>query len=763
MPSAHPDSGIAEPQTRLPADDGAETFSVLVNMVCRFVEAWDAAQSPPDLRQFVPADKGLRKLVLAELIKTDLEYRWVQFNFPKRLHEYRAEFSELAGPGLTADLICEEFLARRNSGLQVAPEEYIDEFPEHAESLRQLLGMNQDFHSTLIVKPDDVRTLDGVEPGTTVDDFELMLSLGKGAFAKVFLARQKSMQRLVAVKVSADSGTEPQTLAQLDHDHIVRVFDQRLLPERKLRLLYMQYVPGGTLQALVPRVQKAAPHERTGKILLDVVDDALEQRGELRPSESSVRQKLAGYSWPETVAWLGARLAAALHYAHGKDVLHRDIKPANVLLTAEGQPKLADFNISYSEKVSGATPAAYFGGSLTYMSPEQLEAFHPLRERQPEDLDERADIYSLGVMLWQLLCGARPFLDDDAEGNWHATLDRMIDVRRRGITEEIAAGLPADCPPMLRRVLIRCLAPDPTDRFQTADDLAQQLEVCLDPQARALIDPVEGRNVRWQRRWAVPMLILMVLIPNIAIAVYNHHFNHDYIVEDDAMKPFVPAFDRAVLWINGIAFPLGIGLGLWLTARVAQPVQSLLSAGVGKAAVARPQKRACIRLGEHASWVCLGLWTVAGFAYPIALHIVSGGLPREYWARFIGSLVICGLLATAYPFFLVTWFAVRRLFPIYIQHAQCGPDDVGELQRLQQRLQAYLIVAVCVPFVAIAGLSLAAMAGPTVGHDALTMFLVCVLSIVAVVLTFFQVYVPLQQDLSALVWTLSRDKDRRRE
>jgi hypothetical protein len=218
-----------------------------------------------------------------------------------------------------------------------------------------------------------------------------------------------------------------------------------------------------------------------------------------------------------------------------------------------------------------------------------------------------------------------------------------------------------------------------------------------------------------------------------------------------------------VLWINGIAFPLGIGAGLWLTSRVARPVQALLAGQGGTAAGTAPQKLNCLRLGEQASWVCLGLWTVAGIAYPVALHIASGGLPREYWARFIGSLVICGLLATAYPFFLVTWFAVRRLFPVYIQHACCGPDDVAALQRLQRRLQAYLIVAFCVPFVAIAGLSLAAMSGSTVGHDAVTMFLVCVLSIVAVVLTFFRVYVPLQQDLSALVWTLSRDKDQRRE
>src|SRR5262249_13315507 len=73
--------------------------------------------------------------------------------------------------------------------------------------------------------------LDRIEIGQRIDDFDLLTSLGSGAFARVFLARQRSLQRLVAVKISSDHGTEPQTLAQLDHDYIVRVFDQRLLDE----------------------------------------------------------------------------------------------------------------------------------------------------------------------------------------------------------------------------------------------------------------------------------------------------------------------------------------------------------------------------------------------------------------------------------------------------------------------------------------------------------------------------------------------------
>jgi hypothetical protein len=366
-------------------------------------------------------------------------------------------------------------------------------------------------------------------------------------------------------------------------------------------------------------------------------------------------------------------------------------------------------------------------------------------------------------MLWQLLCGTRPFADDDAEGNWHATLDRMIDVRRRGITQKIAAGLPADCPPTLQRVLTRCLAPDPAERWQTGNELAQQLEVCLDPLARGLIDPVEGRNVRWQRRFAVPILILIVLLPNVVAAVYNHNFNWRLIHEDDdeRVQRAIPAFHDAVWYINGIAFPLGISLGVWLSHYAASPVQVLVRGGSSAGASSARRRSACLRLGERASWVCLGLWVVAGICYPVVLHLAAGGLPGRYFATFIGSLAICGMIATAYPFFLVTYFAVRRLYPVYLQHGRCGPEDAANVQRLDQRLPVYLVVAACVPLVAIAGLSLAAQVGGKL--EARVMFWVCVGGMAALAATYRWCYQPLQKDLTALLRTLTPDKDQRRE
>ena len=253
-----------------------------------------------------------------------------------------------------------------------------------------------------------------IEVGQRLDDFDLLIELGSGAFARVFLARQLSLQRLVAVKISANHGNEPQTLAQLDHDYIVRVFDQRILRDRDWRLLYMQYLPGGTLLDLVQAIHRAERPPDSGQALLDAVDKALESRGEIRPTESSTRAELATLSWPETVAWLGKRLAEALHYATSRGVLHRDIKLANVLLAPDGTPKLADFNISFARNVSGASPFDYFGGSLSYMSPEQLMACRPGHTQDAANLDTRSDIYSLAVVLWELLTGRKPFDDSEA-------------------------------------------------------------------------------------------------------------------------------------------------------------------------------------------------------------------------------------------------------------------------------------------------------------------------------------------------------------
>ncbi len=284
---------------------------------------------------------------------------------PRYVEDYLAEFSFLAAD-VPVDLLYEEIHVRRQAGETSPPADLFKRFPAQAAELRRLLGEASHVKSTTLVKQGPRRSL-GLMPGDQVDDFDLIARLGEGAFGDVFLARQRSMQRIVALKVTADKGAEPQTLAQLDHENIVRVYDQRQLSESGVRLMYMQYAAGGTLQAVVERLRSTPPLERTGAHYLKAVDAVLAGRGEDPPVDSALRAKLESMHWPQVVCWLGARLARALDYAHSAGVLHRDVKPANVLLTAEGSPKLADFNISFSSKLDGATPAAYFGGSLAYI------------------------------------------------------------------------------------------------------------------------------------------------------------------------------------------------------------------------------------------------------------------------------------------------------------------------------------------------------------------------------------------------------------
>ncbi|UGT40118.1 serine/threonine protein kinase [Nocardia yamanashiensis] len=555
--------------------------------------------------------------------------------------------------------------------------------------------------------------LDRIEIGQRIDDFDLLTGLGSGAFARVFLARQRSLQRLVAVKISADHGTEPQTLAQLDHDYIVRVFDQRLMSGmrtstgRRLRLLYMQFLPGGTLLGVLRWVRATPPAERTGQLLLDAVDAAMEEKGEIRPTDSSVRAEIAGLSWPETVAWLGRRLAEALEYADGHGVLHRDVKPANVLLTAEAVPKLADFNISFSRNLEDASPVAYFGGSLSYMSPEQLEACHPGRAVTAADLDTRADIFSLGVVLWELLTGAKPFDDSTAGPGEHGdrtTLEAMLDRRRGGVETAALERLPADCPAALRRVLLTCLAPDREQRWSSGGVLAQQLEMCLDERARDLVDPPPGSWRKRLRPYLLPIVTLAVAIPNGLASLYNIAHNDSLIISrlsEAAMRTFT----LTTALVNLVFFPLGALTIAYLCRSVIVVPRGLRKGKAYDPDTLRRTRADVLLTGERISFVVFSLWVIAGITFPIALRLATGELPMRGVVHFLVSLVVCGAIAVAYPFFLVTFYLVRCIYPMFLRHGDISADDAAWLRRLGRRCTTYLAVAASVPLLAVAGVT----------------------------------------------------------
>ena len=284
------------PETTHPknADPATVALYQVAERVDALAEAWQGDDLPPDLAQFLPTKPaGLRRLVLSELIKVDLEYRWLHHELPKRVEEYLEDFPELAASGeIPCDLIYEEFQIRGQAGEAVSPEEYYERFEKQAERLRRMMTIGADhLGSTTIVAGQ--RGTD-IDVGQQIDDFDLLVKFGKGSFGSVYLARQRSMQRLVALKISRDRGVEPQTLAQLDHPNIVRVYDQRVLADRKLQLMYMQHIPGGTLQDTLEGVRETVPDMRTGKIVLQSIDRALDRHGDSPPQDSGTRRRLAG-------------------------------------------------------------------------------------------------------------------------------------------------------------------------------------------------------------------------------------------------------------------------------------------------------------------------------------------------------------------------------------------------------------------------------------------------------------------------------------
>ncbi|MBD0323482.1 MAG: serine/threonine protein kinase, partial [Aldersonia sp.] len=556
--------------------------------------------------------------------------------------------------------------------------------------------------STRIAGAGDGAALDVIEAGSRVDDFDLLTGLGRGAFARVFLARQRSMQRLVAVKISHNHGSEPQTLAHLDHDHIVRVFDQRLIADDELKLMYMQYVPGGTLLGVLRRVRDTPQPLRSGRLLLDAVDEELLNRGGIRPSESRARVEIARSSWPETVAWLGRRLADALDYASRRGVLHRDIKPANVLLTAEGSPKLADFNISFNHHLRGSSPLAYFGGSLSYMSPEQLEAAHPGMPRTAADLDTRSDIFALAVMLWELLTGRRPYDDDHDAGGSDTSVERMLELRRRPVADRFVADLPPDCPAALRRVLLAALEPDRDERPATGRELAAMLGLCLDPRARDLVDP---RPNSWQIRLAPWTLLVTTLAGAIgnAVAVMYNHFHNGTLIDRELTPAQSNSLDAISVFLDYPFYPLMFALLLFLCRRAILVPRGLRHGRRYEIETLARARADVLAVGDRAALVGFAGWVVAGSSFVTGLLVV-GDLPPELLLHLLVTLLVCGAISVSYPFFLVTFWYVRCEYPTLLRHGHAGSptgEDALRLRALGRRATVYLAIAASVPLIGV--------------------------------------------------------------
>jgi serine/threonine protein kinase/Tfp pilus assembly protein PilF len=181
-------------------------------------------------------------------------------------------------------------------------------------------------------------------------------------------------------------------------------------------------------------------------------------------------------SYEHVAAWIVAQLAEGLHHAHQRGILHRDIKPSNILISAEGQPLLLDFNLAQGGEQDPAH--ATIGGTVAYMAPEHLRALVGRTPALIRQVDARSDIYSLGMVLVEILTGHRPFEQSGSYSAFPLQIEAMA--VERGKAE---ASVRQDRPDVswgLESVARKCLAPDPARRYQRADHLAEDLRRLLE-------------------------------------------------------------------------------------------------------------------------------------------------------------------------------------------------------------------------------------------------------------------------------------------
>jgi len=535
-------------------------------------------------------------------------------------------------------------------------------------------------------------TLAEVDVGQTLGDFHLVQRLGEGSFAKVFLARQESLQWLVALKVTKQKSDEAPALARLDHDHIVRIHGQYLFPEQELLLVSTKYVPGGTLDNVIHQVHSDKSPPSSGRDLLRVVDRILDTRGESSPAASAFRQQLDQFDWTETVCWLGAKLAAALEHAHQRDVLHRDIKPANVLLSAEGSPMLADFNISFSSEVKGADAGTFFGGSLLYMSPEQLEACNPAHSRTPDDLDGRSDVYSLGLLLWELLTGKHPFIEAIQAGDARSHFSHLAQIRRQGVPDSAIERLPKETSPGLKHALLKCLEPEPSDRFADAGELAGTLEKQLVPRLRELLFPPDSSWRNFVVRHPLLSVTLVGLIPSLLLTPVNIILNVQGIIHQTSQQEQDAFWERLMPLVNGISWPLPILLLVAYAWPMLRALKQFRESNIADKDNWIRRGGRTLQLGLATAVVVFVGWLVCGIAFPwgVDIAVPEGKLGSSHYVQFIVSQAMHALVAASGTYFLVTFLCVRAIYPRLIPH-EPPPNNAGRDLAVVRRSNAFFM------------------------------------------------------------------------
>ncbi len=379
-------------------------------------------------------------------------------------------------------LIYEEYSLRQEAGLEVDAEEIVRRFPRYRDELALLF----DCHRLLESAPARVEY---PRIGEVLAGFRLIGELGRGAAGRVYLAAQPSLgDRPVVLKVTRRGRDEHLSLARLQHMNIVPLYSEHAIPARGLQALCMPYLGGTTLAQVLEAIEDRPAAERTGAEIVEVLDRSSRRRESASAVVGPYRRYLTRVSYVEAIVSIGAALADGLHHAHERELVHMDVKPSNVLLADDGQPMLLDFHLARGPIDPDRPPPEWMGGTLEFMSPEHRRAMSAVRAGQPirDAVDARADIYSLGMLLYVALGGPVP---DPPESPTKA-LHRC--------NPKVSLGL--------SDIVGKCLADDPSDRYPDASSVALDLRRHL---ADLPLRGVPNRSCleqwrKWRRRHPSP-------------------------------------------------------------------------------------------------------------------------------------------------------------------------------------------------------------------------------------------------------------------
>lgn len=372
----------------------------------------------------------------------------------------------------------QEYCERCEAGETIDADAFCDQYPALKSSLHKLLQVHLylEDHSSLVREPALSRLADDTriaptrwpEPGDEFLGFLMLHELGAGAFARVYLATESKLgNRLVAVKVSPRPSAEADILGRINHPYIVPVHSVQTDAATGLTAVCMPYLGSATLCDLLDLARESQNPPARAQAILDAVRQIphpLNDSGH----PATPDPMLENGNYVDGVRLIASRIAQSLAYLHEREIVHRDLKPSNVLLSPAGVPMLLDFNLSVDSR-EGIAP---FGGTVAYMAPEQLQRI--ANPRTHNTIDGRADLFALGVILYELLTGRHPFGPIPLKLSGPELARLLLEKQQVTITPAHLVNTAIDR--AFSDLIQRCLAFDPAHRPDSSASVASTLE-----------------------------------------------------------------------------------------------------------------------------------------------------------------------------------------------------------------------------------------------------------------------------------------------